>query len=294
METELRILQKLNSIANLPTLPVVMHKISAAVRDPKTDARSLAVIMEDDPAIMARVLKIVNSAFYAGAFPVTTVQQAVARMGLRAIHNIALSTAVFSAFGKSEDNTFDRKEFWRHSICVGIGACLLADRAASRLTRPYPRDSLHLAGLLHDIGKIVLDQYFHDEFLAALARSRASAVSFRQAEEEAFRADHAQIGAWLGAKWNLTDELTQVVRWHHDPAGAGENRREINMLIHVSNCICNRHGIGDGGDTTAPDFVAEPWWRLGLAEKEDAPAIAEAIRKESEKSEILLSLAEGA
>ncbi len=288
METEARIIQKLNSITNLPTLPLVMQKVSAAVRDPNMDARKLAQIMEDDPAIMARVLKVVNSAFYAGSVEITSVQQAVARMGMNALNNIAMSTSVFSAFGKGEAEAFDRQEFWRHAISVGIGACVIADRAAGNLSRKHPKDGLRLAGLLHDIGKIVLDQYFHEEFMAALTDARENACPLIEAETKVLGTDHAHVGAWLGVKWKLADELNQVVRWHHDPQAGGSGHQEVSALIHVANYICNQQKIGDGGDTAAPKFIQALWKYLGLSVA-DISDIVDAIVEESKKSEILLS-----
>ncbi len=288
MEAEIKIIEKLNCITNLPTLPLVMQKVSAAVRDPNMDARKLAAIMEDDPAIMARVLKMVNSAFYAGEAEITGVQQAIARMGMNVIHNLALSTSVFSAFGQSADDSFDRKEFWRHSISVGIGACVIADRAKAALNKKPSKETLRLAGLLHDIGKIVMDQYFHDDFIKALARTRSESVPLWPVETETLGADHARIGAWLGVKWRMKDELVQVVRWHHEPESVVAEHLEITALIHIANYICNRQKIGDGGDTAAPTFVQALWKRLGLSVS-DISEIVDQIAEESRKSEILLS-----
>ncbi len=106
-----RIVRRLEKIYNLPTLPAVIEKLGEEIRNPKSDARRVAALIEDDPSMMSRILKVVNSAFYGGIEPITSVQQAVSRMGFNAINNIALSTSVFAAFDKSGEAGFDRKEF---------------------------------------------------------------------------------------------------------------------------------------------------------------------------------------
>ncbi len=154
------IYSRLEKIRNLPTLPAVVNRLGTEVRNSRSDAVRIAAIIEDDPSMMARILKVVNSVFYASAEPITSVQQAVARMGLTAINNVALSTSVFSTFEKDDKAEFNREAFWRHSISTGIAAGVLHDQAGERLSRRYPSDLLHLAGLLHDIGKIVFEQFF--------------------------------------------------------------------------------------------------------------------------------------
>ena len=105
------IFEKLDQIRDLPTLPAIMHRLSAAVRDPNSDARSIAHLIEDDPAIMARILKVVNSALYGGDVKVQSIQHAVTRLGMRAVNNIALSTSVFSVFDDDGGEEFKRENF---------------------------------------------------------------------------------------------------------------------------------------------------------------------------------------
>nr|HDN00253.1 HDOD domain-containing protein [Deltaproteobacteria bacterium] len=283
-----RIVKRLEKIHNLPTLPEVIYKLGEEIRDPKSDARRVAALIEDDPSMMARILKVVNSAFYSGIEPITSVQQAVSRMGFDAVKNIALSTSVFTTFSKSVEVGFDRKEFWRHCVCTGIAADIVYNRVKQKISKRYTPDLLHLVGLLHDIGKIIFEQFFHDEFRISLYESVKRKIPLFHIELECIGSDHAQVGAWLGKKWKLSEEVIEVIRWHHEPDNATEQYRDLVILCHMANYICNVEKIGNSGDETAPAFFQSIWKRMDL-EAADIPLMIEKVKEEFEKSEILLT-----
>ena len=288
MDKVQEMIKKLDQVRNLPTLPIVIDKLRNAIRDPNSDATRIASIIRDDPSMMARILKIVNSALYGGREPVNSLPLAVSRLGLNAISNIAMSTAIISLFGKMGEREFDREGFWRHSISTGIAICVLYDRCKPNLAKRYSKDILHLVGLLHDIGKIVLEQFFHHEFIQAVNAAKEKNISLLQAENETMGADHVSIGSWLGMRWNLSPELLQIIRWHHDPLSADVEHREMVMLCHSANYICNLEKIGDGGDTVAPVFHHETWTQLGLSVR-DISEIVDKVVEASKQSEVLMS-----
>lgn len=290
MDIAAQIMEKLDRIRDLPTLPVVVQKISETTRNPNADATKIAQIISDDPAIMARILKVVNSPLYAGREPITSVQQAVARMGMRTISSLAVSTSVFSAFKTSPSSMFSREEFWKHSISVGIAAQVIQVLVREKLKAQVDLEILRLAGLLHDIGKILLEQHFHDEFTSALTLAREENITLIEAERRIISTDHAQIGAWLGVKWKLSNDLMTVIRRHHSPLQAEQKHKPIVYLCHVANFICNQQQIGHSGETPFPAYEPGVWDELGLT-LDSVPAIMERLESESAKSEILASFA---
>lgn len=273
--------------ANLPTLPAVMHRLTSTVNNPNADAGQVAKIIKDDPAMTARVLKMVNSAAYSGGENITSIQQAVARMGFVAIKNVALSTSVFSAFNSCKNTVFDREEFWRHSVCVGIGANVLYRHTQETCKLKIPRDVLHLAGLLHDIGKILFESRFHDEFGQAVQQAAAGRPLF-EAEKELLGVDHSEVGAWLGERWNLSREIVEAIRWHHIPEQTEEKYLDLLRLVHTANHIINLEKIGNGGDSASPAFNIGVWRRLGLKVR-DIREIVKEIIEESKLSETLMA-----
>jgi putative nucleotidyltransferase with HDIG domain len=288
MERADAVFKKLDEIRDLPTLPVIITKLGKAIRDPNADAARISRIIEDDPAMMARILKVVNSVLYRAPEPINSLQMAVARMGLSAVHNIAMSTSVFSSFRTSRSDAFKREEFWQHSISIGIAVEVLYERTREALNRRYGPDVLHLAGLLHDIGKIIFEQYFHDEFLEAIQQTQDKRQELADAEREIIGVDHSQVGAWLGLKWNLSNEFLQAIRWHHDVESADAEFRDLVMLTHTANYICNHKQIGNGGDVAAPVFNQSVWRGMGLEVKDISDIVDEVVER-SKESEIWMS-----
>jgi HD-like signal output (HDOD) protein len=250
----------------------------------------VARLIEDDPAIMTRILKVVNSPLYSGTVEIESVSQAVTRLGMTAINNLALSTSVFSAFAADAAPVFDRQAFWRHSISVGIATCVIHARVAPQLNQRHSKENLRLVGLLHDIGKIVMEQHLQVDFQIAVRDAQLRPMPLFEAEHEHVGADHALIGAWLAVKWGLSDDLVQTILWHHDPSSVSQVYWEQTVMCHIANYICNQQKIGDGGDLAAPVLAQMLWKKLGLSVA-DISSIVDEINEESKKSDILLALA---
>ena len=280
------ILAKMQSVTNLPTLPVVAHKISSAASNSKTDARKLANMMKDDPSIAARVLKVANSAFYARQVQITSVQHAIAHLGVNTIRDIALSMSVISAFGMGKKSRFNRQLFWKHAMCVGIGAAILAERVATKYPLDISMESLHLAGVLHDIGKIVTDQYFPDEFEQALQVSHDQQLPLIDAETQVMGTNHTHIGVWLCVQWNFPDVFSHVIRWHHDPLSAPKEMFPVVACVHIANYVCIKHQIGNSGNYGVAPFLEKVWKRMELT-ADQSDEIAAEINAAAESSELL-------
>lgn len=283
------IFDKIEQIQNLPTLPAVIGRLNKALEDTNTNAEAVSRIIQDDPAMMARILRVVNSAFYGVSQPVVSIQQAVGLLGFLAVKNIAMTTSAFSAFSIKEQTDFNREEFWRHSICVGIATNVLYQNVKGHIQSHISSDLLHLSGLVHGIGIIIFEQYFHIKFMVALLLSQKENIPLVKAEEEALGVDHCEVGAWLGKKWNMPPDVVECVRWHHDPEKSDPKYRPLVNLCHTAKYICTLEKLGDYGDS-GPTFKQSVWRELGLSVK-DIPGIVDKIKEESVKSEILLAIA---
>ena len=281
--------KQLLKIRDLPTLPKVITKLTTAVDNPRADSKQIAALLQDDPVLAARVLRLVNSVLYAGSEPIASVHLAVARIGMVGIRNLATAIAIFQAFRSSpEDDAFDRREFWRHCILCGVAANILFRQTRTKLMHYYPDDVLHLSGLVHDIGRIVLDVHFHDAFVAAMVASEQTSSPLVDMEQKFIGTDHTEVGAWLAQRWRMVPAVTQVIRWHHQPDSADLEYRELAGLCNAANYICNFQQLGWSGDA-APVFIPDLWERLGITPA-DAHSIGENIREGAQDSQLLAAL----
>lgn len=282
------VLEKLKTVTDLPTLSVVVQKLREAVNDPESDAQRMARIMNDDPVIASRVIKLVNSALYGLPEPVDNLQHAITCLGMKEITNIAITTAILDVFRAKGKGVFDRKIFWRHCICVGIANTILYEECKGSLASNFTKDALHLAGVIHDIGKILYGRYFHKEYVDIVRISNETQTPLFMVEKDVLGVDHAEIGAWLLRKWKFPENLIAAVRWHHEPQKAEKKDKEIVGLCHAANYLCNLEHLGFGGEQPPPQVDGYVWMLTGI-KIDDLPKITERLRDEARHSEVLLS-----
>ena len=273
-------------VKNLPTLPVVVSQLMDAVNNPAFSASDVSRIVSNDQALVSKILRIVNSAFYGLPKRVSTVTQATVILGFNTIKNLALGATVFSMFkdGNGDDSTCDRAEFWKHAIGTGVATKLLAREI--RYSNP---EEAFVSGLIHDIGKVVLDQFLHEEFVEICRAAREDGIRFSDAERIVLNVTHSEIGHWLAQKWNLPNQLDEAIWHHHDPSAARHAPRLVAM-VHLADAISRMEQVGFAGDTVEPEIDQSIWDVLRLPPDAMESVLAN-FGKEFERSTVFLKLA---
>jgi HD-like signal output (HDOD) protein len=272
--------KKIEQIENLPTLPEVANKLLKIINDPTTTAVDVANLISRDLSLTSKVLRLANSAFYGIPRTVTTVQNAVVILGLKVINTMVFSITVVKMFpGDGRNELFSRKKFWAHSLACAVIARQLALRM--RKFTLFDPEECFCAGLIHDIGRVVLDQYFHDDFLKALQKALQSKISLLQAEQETFGFSHMDVGDWLTSRWELPQDLRVPIVYHHTP-GRTEYAREITTLVHLADNVTYDIGYGLPGLETRPPLDSALVNQLGFS-TEDIDAVKASAQEEIEK-----------
>ena len=249
---------------NLPTLPLVALEVTRLAENPLTSVPDMVRLIRNDPALTANVLRAANSGYYGMPRRIDSLNMALVVLGMREVSNLVTSLSVLQTFAESpEINSFDMPAFWEHSAGCAEIARVVATRLHLRL-----HEAEFTAGLLHDIGKIVLDQFFHDEFRQARELETHENISSLEAERQVMGVDHAEIGAWLAETWSLPPAIAEAIRYHHDPQSGGEHR-VLAGLIHISDqlakAIANQ---GNRADLNA-QLTHDPVWELLTASNPD-------------------------
>lgn len=259
----------IKDIGGLITLPDVYLKINRLVEDPNSNSADIAKAVSQDPSFTVRLLRVANSSLYGFSSTIDSVPKAVAIIGTAQIRSLALSMSVASSFAGLPNELVSMDNFWRHSLL-----CALAARHLAKEARRCDPDALFTAGLLHDIGELVIFNRLPEQAKAALERVLDSQdeMPVFQAERETMGFDHADAGGELARQWNLPPLLEDCIAHHHAIADAKRHPRET-ALVHIANTIALMAEIDtlDADDVESIDPLA--WELTGLSEDSIEPAM---------------------
>ncbi len=248
----------LRGAVEVSSLPAIYARLTKALDDPRASAAQIADIISEDSGLTARLLRLVNSAFYCFPFEVETVSRAVMIVGTRQISDLALATSVLSLFRGIPEGLVDMESFWLHSIATGVTARIVAShRQESHAERFF------VAGVLHDIGRLLIYTRLPDQAREALHRSRRSGEPLIEVEREIIGFDHATAGGALARAWNLPATLEDMVTFHHDPFRASRYPVEA-AVVHVADVLAHALRLGTSGERAVPPLDAGAWAALGI------------------------------
>lgn len=227
--------QVVRTIEQIPTLPVISQSALEIIEDERSSFENLAVVIETDQALATKILRIANSAFYGLISKVSSLEHAIAILGTKELKSIILGLSVYNFFS-SNGRSLDPTQFWRHSIVCSQVSKLLGTHFDIRND-----ETLFVAGLIHDIGKIVVDQYFHEEFLEIVDLVTSNRTTFSRAEKEILGTTHYQIGAKLLQHWNFPKKIIIEVLYHHAP-WHDQNCETGSIIIYLANIFSKLAG----------------------------------------------------
>lgn len=238
--------KRLGTIENLPTLPIVLRQVQRIMDSPNSNMNQIAAVVAKDQALASKTIRLVNSAYYGLRTRIPSICQAIVILGLNTLYNLMLGLSVVKTFDTSRLLGFDPQKFWEHCF----GTALLSKKLAEKTGYSDPEECF-IAGLLHDMGRLVLQQFLNNEFEQALLKSESDKKTLFLMEREVIGFDHSQVGMWLAEKWNLPEMLKVVLRYHHEPKMLpGELARysQVLSIIAYANYQCSVASIGNSGD----------------------------------------------
>jgi HD-like signal output (HDOD) protein len=230
--------QRIQNILQLVPFPAVAMGVVQLVDNPKTSAAKLGDVISKDQALAAKVLKVANSPFYGFPKQISTINFAIVVLGFETLKEIVLSVSLASSLANKLDKEFDLEKFWKHSLLTGIIPKHLAKDFGYRVA-----GEAFTAGLLHDVGLLVIAQYFKKEFQTIVQIGKRGEFPFEQIERRFLEnSTHFEIGAWLAEKWNFPDQLIEAISFHHQPHLAPKNP-QLPALVFLAELICHKLGI---------------------------------------------------
>lgn len=271
----------------MPSLPVSVGKVMEICNNPDVSPSDLNHVISLDPVLTGRILHLINSAYYGLGTHVTSLIKAITMLGINTVKNLALSTAILSTLPEyKEINGIDMEGFWRHCLCVGVTAKLLAVKQG--IDGKYQQEYF-TAGLLHDIGKIPLNAVFSSNYVNAVTLADRSRRPLYQIEGETLGITHCAAGAAIAGAWKLDSPLADVIAWHHDSGSyTGENARLLSSIV-AADYFSIAYEVGFSGNRSPSKPDVKIWETIGV--KEDYfEGLKEKVFLEIDKAKVFLKI----
>ncbi len=248
----------LRRIHNLPSLPAVVLELLATLDDDDPHIQTLANKIAQDQALTAKTLRLANSSFYGIPHEITTIPQAIAIVGFRTVRSLATTAALIENFSGSRTAGFDVNPFWRHAIAAAVCARNLAAQLDLNTEFAYT------AGLLHDIGRLVLVTQFSANYEATMVWRNQHDGSLLQAEQAVLGIDHAEVGQVLTRHWKFPESMQQAIARHHSPDCDG--LLPMSLLVMAADAIAHALDLSRDEADAVPTLASGLWAQLGLSE----------------------------
>ncbi len=253
MASEVAIAKKrVQLIKNLPTLPGMIEQISRAVESKRFSAADIGKLISRDQVLTAKVLKLANSAFFGLSRKVGSLTQALVLLGFDVVKGLILTSSVFDLMKHRS------VDLWKHSMAVATAASLLTAQLELE-----DGEEVSLAGLLHDLGKVVIRAHMAEDSEAIERLVESENITVRQAEQQVLGFTHSEVGQWLAESWKLPEQLSEPIRLHHHPARA-DKAPVVTAVVHFADVLARGYGYGDGGDPWVPSLDRTALKRLNL------------------------------
>lgn len=236
------------AVEQMPAFPKSVQRVLELTRGVNCDPKELVMVIEKDPVITMKILRILNSAYYSFPKQITSINQSVVYLGLNTIKNLALSFAAVGILPPQNDAEFDVQRYLLHTLTTAGIARLLCQKYCSNGTDPA---DCYIAGLLHDFGKVVFAQYLPQEFKAALELAAQEHIPLQLAERRVIGIDHTVAGAMLAERWRFPQALTETIRDHHSSAS---HPSALHNSLFVANQISKKLDMGEGGNPIVEDL----------------------------------------
>lgn len=262
----------------LKSMPDVAIRIQSLLKNPRVTVEEVAEVVGLDPGLSAELLRLVNSAFFSrnlrvlgGRFPtkISSLAQALTMVGEERLKELAITVSILPLFQNLPPSLVDFESFWTHSVAVGV----IARAIGESIPAPDP-ESLFVAGLIHDIGRLIMYAHMPEHSARIIRRSREEALPLVAAERKALGWDHAMIGQTLLEDWQYPTLLINAASGHHDPKAVADNMETA--IVHVADAMANALEMGTSGERMTPKVEPETWERLGLTPEAVTSIIARA------------------
>lgn len=257
---QLSLEQALARLKDLPALPLVVNELLASFGEPDVDLAQIVGKIANDQALAAKTLRLANSSFYGLQSKVRTIGQAIQVLGFDSVRALVVGAGVIASFGAGRDRGghrgFDYEGFWRHAIGTALCARALARHAGLNAELGF------VAGLLHDLGRLVLVTRFPEHYAGVLAWRAQHDCELLLAEREVLGIDHAQVGRALGQHWRIPEAICRAIANHHQPMRQDDG--DLPAMVHVANVIAHGLDLADQEDDQVPVLDQGAWDSLRL------------------------------